>query len=73
MSLLKKTYVWSVCLEPILYLIFMGYIYAANLGVGRILQLIVFFSLLTTFIINRFKFRGFNIFDPMYKYYLSGD
>jgi len=69
MSLLKKTYVWSVCLEPMLYLLWMDYIYASNLGVSRTLQLIVLFCLFIKFIISGFKIKVFNIFDPMYRYY----
>jgi len=69
MSLLKKIYVWSVCLEPMLYLLFMNYIYASNLGVSRSLQLIVLFCLFIKCIVSGFKMRVFNIFDPMYKYY----
>ena len=69
MSLLKKIYVWSVCLEPMLYLLWMDYIYGSNLGVSRTLQIIVLLCLVFRFIINGFKIRSFNIFDPMYKYY----
>jgi hypothetical protein len=69
MNFIKKTYVWSVCLEPMLYLLWMNYIYGANLGVSRTLQIVVLFSLLSRFLINGFRIKSFNIFDPMYKYY----
>jgi len=69
MNLLKKTYVWSVCLEPMLYLLWMDYIYGSNLGVSRSLQLVVIFCLLFRFIINGFQIIRVSIFDPMYKYY----
>lgn len=69
MTLLKKTYVWSVCLEPMLYLLWMDYIYGSNLGVSRTLQLIVLFCLSIRIIMSGFKVRSFNILDPMYKYY----
>jgi hypothetical protein len=69
MSFIKKTYVWSVCIEPLVYFLFMDYIYAANLGVSRVLQIVVVLSLLIRVIINGLIVRGFKIFDPRYKYY----
>ena len=69
MTLFKKTYVWSVCLEPLLFFNFLGYIYSSGFALSRVLQLIIFISLLAKFIINSFKAKSFNVFDPMYKYY----
>jgi len=69
MRLLQKTYVWSVCLEPLLFLIWMDYIYGSNLGVSRTLQLVVIFCIFIRFIVNGFKIRSFNIFEPRYQYY----
>lgn len=69
MSFIKKAYVWSACLEPLLFFILIPNIYSANLGLGRVLQIIVLFGLLIKLIFNRFKVKGFNIFSPMYRYY----
>lgn len=69
MNFTKKIYVWSVCLEPMLYFLWMDYIYGSNLGVSRSLQIIVLLSLVIRFITNGFFIRSINIFDPMYKYY----
>jgi hypothetical protein len=69
MRLLQKTYVWSVCLEPMLYLIWMDYIFGSNLGVGRTIQLVVLFCIFIRFIVSGFKIRGINIFGSKYKYY----
>jgi len=68
MSFIKKIYIWSVCLEPLLFFIFMSQT-SSNLGLGRVLQIIVLFSLPIKLISNRYKVKSFNIFSPMYRYY----
>ena len=67
MSFIKKIYIWSVCLEPLYFFIFMS-LASSNLGLGRVLQIIVLFSLPIKLISNRFKVKSVIIFSPMYRY-----
>jgi len=64
MSPIQKNICMVSLLGAITFFIFKPYIYEANLGLSRILQIIVFLSLIIRFSIGYFKVRVPNMFNP---------